>query len=950
MRRKTDDGSKAGLAMTNGSENETFAPIMREITDKTPMGVRLDRIRKRTTVLRSVRSTIVLVLLFALVALFSLNLLQAKLLENAHQMGNALANSYAIEEENNALVYQQVAGLESLYFKKYVEEGWSSEQLADWMHELGENMTSSTPANAFYPYALVNGEVISSDSSYDLSGGDYESTEWYREATSHPGEVVFTDVYADRITGDAVITIAIAVDDTPNILAFDIHPDSFGSQGTNPISLPDGSSYYLFDGSGTLLYHDSQFPDNEETQAYLDEMLAGVKTGSFEENDSSIVDPAGKQRAVYYHIADNGWISVVTVPFSTLLGDLNAFTIGFGVVFALLLALTVWQGVRDFRSSALVERTNDTVRVLGNSYYAIYRINYRQGTYEATKGSDHVRARLPETGPYQSLVDCVIDVIEPKTREVFARNFSLDSIRSLAERGVRDFGGDFLRLFGSRYLWVNVRLLLDESLSGEEAVLCFRIVDEEKRADLQRLQLLEDSLDVAHRSQKARNRFFSSMSHDLRTPLNAIINLSQLADSRADDPEATHAYLGKIRTAGSQMLTLVNDILDVSRLEEGDGLSVQSAEFDLVECVRECAGQFEEQARREGKRLSIDTNVQDRFVCGDAGRLTQVLNNLLSNAFKYSDAEAEIALDVRQVSSGDRHNSYQFTVSDTGIGMSEEFLDRIFVPYERETTFGARKVTGTGLGMPIVKSIVDRMDGTIKVESELGHGSTFTVTIPLENARFFSAGKAEAQAAGENQETHVDAADAQAEPKADESSVQASGAAPESASHGAMPSAAEPSSNVRIEMFSDAAAESAVAGGNAGDVLRGRRILVAEDNEINREITIEMLSMRGMDATCAEDGLAAVDAFAASDAGHFDAVLMDMQMPRMDGCEAARRIRSMARPDAKTVPIIATTANAFAEDIAATTEAGMNAHVSKPIDFQALFAVLEEQIRAYRER
>lgn len=892
-------------------------------------------------VVRSVINTAVLVAVFALVALFSLNLLQTKLLENARQMGDALAHSYAIEEENNALVYQQFALLEAEYFEGYVNAGWTDEELTAWLQQLGTNMTAATPATALYPYAVVNGRFISSDPDDKLSGDAYKDAPWYTLAVKNPEKVVFTDAYTDHITGKTVITIAIAINDTPDILAFDIHPDAFGTKGANPISLPADSSYYLCDGSGTLLYCDSVLSEGQAREDYIKQVLAGISAGEFEAIDSSVVDPNGNVRAVYYHIADNGWISIVTVPFSTLLGDLRAFTIGFGIVFALLLALTIWQGVRNYRSNKLVERTNDTVRVLGNSYYAIYRVNHRQGTYEMTKGSDYVRSRLPATGSYQALIDCALAVIEPKTRDMFASNFSLENVRSLVARGVRDFGGDFLRLFGDRYLWVSVRLLMDESLSSEEAVLCFRIVDDEKRANLQRLQLMEDSLDVARRSQKARNRFFSSMSHDLRTPLNAIINLSQLADMHADDAQATRGYLEKIRTSGSQMLALVNDILDVSRLEEGDALRMESAVFDLGQCAKSCVGTFEAQARRERKSLTWSVDVKDSLVRADANRLTQVMNNLLSNALKYSDEGASVTLEVRQATCGERHNSYQFIVSDTGIGMSPEFVERIFIPYERETTFSSRNVTGTGLGMPIVKSIVDRMDGTITVESELGRGSTFTVTVPLESANYTDAEQGEKNGTEELREP----------------------AEPDSA-HGIDAQTPAFTGNVRLSMFADDAHAVDMAGTSSSDtrdsasdqgegapsddVLQDAHVLMAEDNEINREIAVEMLSMRGVRVTCAADGQDAVEAFAASEPGAFDAILMDMQMPRMDGCDAARAIRAMGRSDAATIPIIATTANAFAEDIAATTEAGMNAHVSKPIDFQALFNVLEDQITRYR--
>ena len=262
------------------------------------------------------------------------------------------------------------------------------------------------------------------------------------------------------------------------------------------------------------------------------------------------------------------------------------------------------------------------------------------------------------------------------------------------------------------------------------------------------------------------------------------------------------------------------------------------------------------------------------MVSGDAFRLGQILNNLLSNALKFTAQGDSVSVDVRQVQNQE-YGRYQISVQDTGAGMSEEFLEKIFVPYERETRFGARNVQGTGLGMPIVKSIISQMGGQITVSSRLGEGSTFTVTLPLVPVR------QEDRAAEDVSESQDQA---------------------------------------QRQMAS----------------LEGRRILLAEDNEINMEITTEILQMNGVLVTQAWNGREAVEAFERSVPGEFDAILMDMQMPEMDGCEAARRIRRLPREDAAKIPILAVTANAFAEDIAATTKAGMNAHISKPIDFSVL--------------
>ena len=279
------------------------------------------------------------------------------------------------------------------------------------------------------------------------------------------------------------------------------------------------------------------------------------------------------------------------------------------------------------------------------------------------------------------------------------------------------------------------------------------------------------------------------------------------------------------------------------------------------------------QAQAAGKDFQLSIQIKNRIIKGDPARLGQIVNNLVSNAMKFTSRGDRISISVRQMDEG-RRNNYLFTVSDTGAGMSEEFLPKIFEPYEREILFGAKAVMGTGLGMPIVKNLISRMGGQITVSSTLGKGSTFSATIPFDVGEILQPAQ---------EETHQ-------------------------------------------ELIQ----------------LDGRRILLAEDNFLNMEIAPELLQMRGAQVTPAENGQLAVEAFQRESPFFFDAILMDMQMPEMDGCQATEAIRALNRPDAQTVPIIALTANAFAEDISRTAQAGMNAHLAKPINIELLCTTLTE--------
>ena len=448
-------------------------------------------------------------------------------------------------------------------------------------------------------------------------------------------------------------------------------------------------------------------------------------------------------------------------------------------------------------------------------------------------------------------------------------------MRELVRQRVRNFGGEFLRRFGEEERWVSVQILFDEALAPEEVVLCFREVEEEKQRQMRERRLLEESLQMTRQNEEAKQAFFRSMSHDMRTPLNAILGSSELARRHLEDPAKTGGYLDKIDSSGRYLLGLINDILEMARLEHGQ-VQLEHRQFDLRACVEECLGVFRIQAEREGKNLREEFQAERTVLLGDDFRIQQILNNLLSNAFKFTPEHGTISLSVRQLDSGDYAN-YKFVISDTGIGMSPGFLEHLYEPYAREMRFSDRQAAGTGLGMSITKNLVVQMGGEIQVESAPGAGSTFTVILPL------AAGQEKSQTAGPAEER-----------------------APLS--------------------------------------LKGLRILLAEDNEINMEIAAEILDAQGITVIQAWNGAEAVNAFRAAEPFSFDAILMDMQMPLMDGCEAARQIRAMDRPDAADVPIIAVTANAFSEDVSATIAAGMNAHISKPISAAALQQTLERLI------
>ena len=830
-------------------------------------------------VLASMRLNLIACLVLVILGLVFFQLLRTELLKNAKNLGTSLAQTYASEERNNLTVYETLISFGTENISKRIQSGEGEEEIEAWMQRYFLTLQAVLGEEKVDPYIVLKEKIVAAnpweyDENYDAT-----ETEWYRKAMEADGDVIFTNVYTDAVYNKPVITVAKKCSDIDGVMAFDIFPENFQFQ-QNSVDLPEQASFFLCDGAGTLIYKEmDRKGTQEEVQAYVTQLLQKIGNNNQSEYDATITDMDGHQRVVYYSYMPNGWVSIVTMPVSVILSDLHTFTVVFFSLFLLWLVAMGIMTLKEWNLTRRVERTNDTVRVLGNSYYALYRIDYEDETYEMIKGSDYVRSRMPAFGSYPQLLKTVEEIIKGDVYQEFCKSFSVDNIRRLVAPKERQFGGDFQRKFGEEYRWVNVRLLLDESLAPGEIDLCFREVEREKQRQLQERRPLEDALESSRQSGKAKEAFFSNMSHDMRTPLNAIIGLSELAEKSVGEPNKVKDYLGKIHYSSTQLLNLINDILDMSRMEQGE-IALSYQHFKLKDCLDKCLMNFKIQAEREKKEFRFDFDAGTALVTGDPFRIGQIMNNLLSNAFKFTSEGDTISVKVTQFP-GQDIVKYKIVLEDTGIGMDASFLPRLFEPYARENRFTVKQVSGTGLGMSIVKSLIDQMNGQIYVESQPGEGTAFTLIIPFAVVRD------------------------------------------------------DTDEIVQEPLQSEEKAEN----------LEGKTVLLAEDNEINMEIAAEMLSMNGIRVVQAWNGKEALEAFQSSSLFSIDAVLMDMQMPIMDGCEAARRIRALKRPDAVEIPIIAVTANAFAEDIAATTAAGMNAHVSKPLDFTVLMQVLSDLIK-----
>ena len=398
---------------------------------------------------------------------------------------------------------------------------------------------------------------------------------------------------------------------------------------------------------------------------------------------------------------------------------------------------------------------------------------------------------------------------------------------------------------------------------------------------------LEEAKKVAEYASHSKTRFLANMSHDIRTPMNAIVGLAELMEHHLENPEILERYVSKLRSSSQYLLDLINDILELSKIENGS-MELKTEPMDIGSQLEQILTIIRPQIAEKNQQISAEGDVEHRYVTADSVHLRQVLMNVLSNAVKYTPEGGSIRLEVleREADQGNKEKDttgyYQFVIEDSGMGMSKEFADHIFEPFSRAED-SVREIQGTGLGMAITKSIVDAMGGTIRVKSALGEGSRFEITVPLDFCK--------------------------------------------------------------EEELQNGKSEQTVTENDGQPSLEGRRFLCAEDNELNVEILISMMELEGAECTVYGNGKLLAEAFEKVKPGEYDAVLMDVQMPVMDGYEATERIRNGKNPLGKTIPIIAMSANAFQEDINRSLRAGMNAHISKPLDMNKMINVLYTQLK-----
>jgi len=668
------------------------------------------------------------------------------------------------------------------------------------------------------------------------------------------------------------------------------------------------------------------------------------------------------------------------------------------------------------------EQQSNMITALAADYWSVYylELDRNEGVcYQAHSDLDEPGFRVGEHFTYLSAVTAYANqYITEQYREEFMRFIQPDSIKErLEKQRVISYTYMVKRHGKETYETVRFARVRHSDDRDEQTVhsvgACFVDVDVETRRALEQQKTLSDALTAAQDANKAKTAFLSNMSHEILTPMNAIIGLDSIALNDPDTPPRTREYLEKIGTSAEHLLGLINDILDMSRIESGR-LALKNEEFSFRKLIEAVNTMFSGQCQDKGLEYQCRINSEiDDYYIGDNMKLRQVLINILGNAVKFTPKGGKVKLQIERTAKFDGKSTICFTISDTGIGMSEEYLPKVFDTFSQEDSSTTNKYGSSGLGMAITKSIVEIMNGNIRVHSKKGAGTTFTVTVTLSDS-----GRTEIQGDEEIHPSEMTVLVIDDDPVARKHAqliLEKAGIYSETADSGRQAVEMVKLRHARMEPYNlilvdwkmpemdgvettrqireavghesaiiiltayrwDDVLEEAISAGvdsflpkplfaaavldefksalmrkniptkkqQTKAELTGKHILLAEDVAVNAEIILMVLQMRGMTVDHAENGKIAAELFASHPEGYYDAVLMDMRMPVMDGLEATRTIRAMDRADAKLIPIIALTANAFDEDVQRSMQAGLNAHLSKPVQPDTLFETLESLIK-----
>lgn len=651
------------------------------------------------------------------------------------------------------------------------------------------------------------------------------------------------------------------------------------------------------------------------------------------------------------------------------------------------------------------------VKALSNAYPVIISINLTKDTINFIFIKNGLMLDIGKEDSYSRLYNDIIPLIHTDDTDEFKKCFAPENVKNVLGQEKNEIFIEAKHMLSDgNYHWISNQIIyVDNPFSDDKlAILISRRTDEQHYEEEQRRQAIQSALDNAKAASEAKSRFLSNMSHDIRTPMNAIVGMTAIAAAHVDDHDRVIECLKKINFSSKHLINLINDVLDMSKIESGK-MSLRNEPFNFAELVADSVELVYSQ--EDAKKLNLDVNLailENENVISDPLRIRQIFVNILSNAVKYTPPGGNVIIEVKQESSLiNGYQNYIFKCTDTGIGMEKEFLNNLFQPFERAQDTTVSKITGTGLGMAITKNVVDLLNGDIQVESNPGKGSSFTVTLPLQTqdishenvseewvgvrslivdddkftcknsaellesmglrVQFVTDGKSAVKSVIKEKDTpdpfqliivdwrlpDIDGIEVTRQIRNEVSdnipiviltAYDWSEIESEAKNAGVTAFLSKPFYRSKVcymldELSGRNEIEQGSADYSAADYSQ-KRVLLVEDNKINRDISRMLISEMGINVEEACDGEEAVEKIKESKTGYYDLILMDIQMPKLNGYEATKIIRSLNRSDVKNIPIIATTANAFEEDVHIALRAGMTAHLAKPIDVNAMKEML----------
>lgn len=986
---------------------------------------------KEKSLIKKLRNNILVLGAFILVVVFCTIILRRTLSSNTNQMGLSLVENCTASEQSGIHACEVILEIGVNYIEQREQEDITIQELREGLYPFMDGLIDTYGEENIQIYGKTFNatEIVSNNPELmELAKYNFLEAGYYQKAAAAGGEIYISPVYTDYMTGLPVITLCKVVPATGSYLAIDLKP-SFFELMNEKLVLPKDSSYYLVDEQGVLVYYKSCWDyDSEKFQELVDNYIESADyNGGNSQVLENLMPMDGIVRNVYFYHMDNGWTGILTIPKDQILSGSDTFYYICVLLIMVGFAVFVFQIFREYgnqkRNQALEgERSkmeaqarvyqnamDSTARACRAIYYIYLKDNICDTVYphyeEGTKREafdDKITRSMHDGIIAEEHIELVKDFLN--TDNIRRQLSTKDHMELQFERKKENTEG---------YEWCSIAITVAEKEAGELSAItiAIRSIDDMIRREESQKEMLAQAVERAEAANHAKSDFLSRMSHDIRTPMNAILGMTSVAAMHIDEKERVLDALEKITISGKHLLGLINEVLDMSRIESGK-VSLTESSFNLSDTIESLLTVFRSQMDLKGLALNAGiVKLEHENVVGDEQHLQQIFMNIMGNAVKFTPSGGKISIHIDERPSNlDGYGCYEFIFEDTGIGMEPEYIQKIFEPFSRAADSRTGKIEGTGLGMSIAVNIARMMRGDIKVESELGKGSKFTVTVYLKLDDMTAADLAVYSGLHvlvvDDEETACESSCEMLRSLGMEAEYVFSGEeALEriSAEDGKrftvvildwkMPGkdGVETTKDIRRIVgdditiiiqsaydWADIEAEALDAGVDAFigkplfksrlvRVLRealgldheekvspletygqqdftGKRVLLVEDNEINIEVAKELLSMVGIQVEMAVNGQLAVDAVSEKEPGYFDLIFMDIQMPVMNGYEAAKAIRASGREDLEKIPIVAMTADAFADDIRKAEEAGMNDHISKPVDIERLQEALRKWI------